>query len=205
MADSQSFSDIGRYRGMRLTVGMVDAVRAEVDLSVACLFTHEIDEQALAGGLANLDQALDGKLTQLRAEGAFRGLPLQTLLIDPTPDAVNAPALLVVGMGEPELWSGEASAAAVACALRVGAALGVASMGFAPSVLDTGIAPQQAYTAQLYAALKAQIDALHRVHALGLGQAPAIQHWVFGAGAHGFAQKVLDHQRAFANAMEGRP
>ena len=205
MADSQSFVDIGRYRGVMLAVGMVDAVRAEVDLSVACLFTHQIDEQPLAGGLANLDQALGGKLTQLRAEGTFRGWPLQTLLIDRTPDAVKAPALLVVGMGEPELWSAEASAAAVACALRVGAALGVASMGFAPSVLDTGIAPQQAYTAQLYAALKAQLDALHRVHTLGLGQAPAIQRWVFGAGAHGFAQKVQDHQRAFANAMGDLP
>ena len=85
MADSQSFADIGRYRGVMLEVGMVDAVRAEVDLSVACLFTHQIDGQALVGGLANLDQALGGKLTQLRAEGAFRGLPLQTLLIDRTP------------------------------------------------------------------------------------------------------------------------
>ena len=75
MADSQSFVDIGRYRGVMLAVGMVDAVRAEVDLSVACLFTHQIDEQPLAGGLANLDQALGCKLTQLRAEGTFRGWP----------------------------------------------------------------------------------------------------------------------------------
>ena len=203
MADSESCAEIGSYRGVTLEVRMVDSVHAEVDVSVACLFTHQIDDRALVGGLANLDQALDGKLTQLRAEGAFRGLPLETLLIDPTPAAVKAPAVLVVGMGEPELWSGETSASAVACALRVGAALGAGAMGFAPSVLDTGIEPQP-YTTHLYAGLMAQIDALHRVHELGLAKAPSLQRWVFGAGAHGFEQKVTDHQSAFAAQMAKR-
>ena len=206
MADTTDHcAEVGTYRGVKIEIRMVDSVRAEVDLSAACLFTHQIDHKSLVGGLADLDNALGGRLSQVRADGAFRGLPMETLVIDKAPSTVKAPAILVVGMGEPEDWSADQSAAAVACALRVGAALGVGSMGFAPSVLDTGIQPLREYNSLMLKGLKTEIDGLHHVYELGLTQAPpSVKRWVFGAGAHGYDQKVKDYQTAFANLMATR-
>ena len=137
-------SDIGQYRGVRLELVTVDATGAQVDLSCACMFTHEVDHQPMAGGLAHLDAALGGQLAQARRDGAFRAQPLETLLITPPAGAVQAPAILVIGMGHPEDWSPATSAAAVACALRVGHLRGASRPAFwtpASTPMRTSTAP----------------------------------------------------------------
>ena len=139
MAAAVERGEIGQYRGVKIELVTVDATGAQVDLSCACMFTHEVDHQPLAGGLANLDAALGGQLAQARRDGAFRAQPLETLLITPPAGAAQAAAILVIGMGHPEDWSPATSAAAVACALRVGQLRNARSIAIAPSILDTGI------------------------------------------------------------------
>ena len=114
MADHIERNAVGTYRGVVIELVTVDATGADVDLSCACMFTHEINQQPLAGGLRNLDAALGGQLSQLRRDGGFTALPLETLLIDQPPATAQSPAILVIGMGAPEAWTPAASAAAVA-------------------------------------------------------------------------------------------
>ncbi len=201
MADHIERNAVGTYRGVVIELVTVDATGADVDLSCACMFTHEINQQPLAGGLRNLDAALGGQLSQLRQAGGFTAQPLETLLIDQPPASAQAPALLVIGMGAPEAWSPTASAAAVACALRAGHLRGARSVAIAPSILDTGIAPQGEFNTAMLRALRSQLDALHQAHALGLAQAPRINRFVFDTGAANYAQKLEQYKTAFAATM----
>ncbi|MFA9285633.1 M17 family peptidase N-terminal domain-containing protein [Comamonas sp. SY3] len=186
---------------MRLELVTVDATGARVDLSCACMFTHEVDHQPMAGGLAHLDAALGGQLAQARRDGAFRAQPLETLLITPPAGAVQAPAIVVIGMGHPEDWSPATSAAAVACALRVGHLRGARSVAIAPSILDTGIHSDEDVNGPMLHGFKTQLDAQHQLHSLGLAAAPAIEHWVFDTGAAHFPHKLQQYQQAFASMM----
>ena len=201
MAASVERSVIGEYRGVTIELVTVDSTGAQVDLSCACMFTHEIGLQPLAGGLRNLDAALNGKLSQARREGLFKAAPLETLLIDQPPAAAHSAALLVIGLGEPEAWTPETSAAAVACALRVAHLRGERSAAIAPSILDTGIQPEGEFNTAMLRGFKAQLDALHHAHALGLSSAPQLNHWVFDTGAANYALKVQQYQSAFAALM----
>ena len=201
MAAKTERTVIGQYRGVTIELVTVDSTGAEVDLSCACMFTHEINQQPLAGGLANLDAALGGQLSRARSQGAFSGRSLETLLIDRAPASAKSPTLLVIGMGEPEAWTPDTSAAAVACALRVGHLRGARSVAIAPSILDTGIRPDGEFNTPMLRGLKAQLDALHLAHQLGLSRAPGIERWVFDTGAANYAQKVLQYQSAFAAVM----
>lgn len=63
-----------------------------VDLSVACLFEREADGASSAGGLLQLDRAPGGRLTDLRARGAFRAQEMETLLITLPPPRLDAAA-----------------------------------------------------------------------------------------------------------------
>lgn len=193
--------EIGQYRGVKIELVTVDATGAQVDLSCACMFTHEVDHQPLAGGLANLDAALGGQLAQARRDGAFRAQPLETLLITPPAGAAQAAAILVIGMGHPEDWSPATSAAAVACALRVGQLRNARSIAIAPSILDTGIHSDEDVNGPMLHGFKTQLDALHQLHSLGLAPAPAIGHWVFDTGAAHYPHKLQQYQQAFASMM----
>src|SRR5277367_5736922 len=73
---------IGEWRGLTIDTVAWDAVGADVDMSFACMFTHEMDGAAMFGGLLHLDQSLDGALSRLRAAGDFRAEPMETLLLD---------------------------------------------------------------------------------------------------------------------------
>ena len=205
MAEQIERTEIGQYRGMAIELVTVDSTGADVDLSCACMFSHEINQQPLAGGLLNLDTALQGRLSQIRRDGAFTAQRLQTLLIDQPPANARAAAILVIGMGAPEGWTPDASAEAVACALRVGHLRGARSVALAPSILDTGIQPQGEFNTAMLRALRAQLDALHQAHALGLSQAPRITRWVFDTGAANYAQKVAQYKTAFASVMGEAP
>lgn len=132
---------------VRLPIGSIDDVvfdvvawgpaQAAVDFSVACMFEHEVDGAAMAGGLLALDQALGGHLARLRSIGAFRAQPMETLLIT-TPPRVAANAVLVIGLGDPAMLDSDVLRRATRVAMREAIRFGAVSMAFAPSVLDAG-------------------------------------------------------------------
>ena len=178
----------------RLPIGTVDGVvfdvvawgpaHAGVDFSVACMFEHELGA-GMAGGLLALDQALGGALSRLRAAGAFRAQPMETLLVATPPAGMTPRAVLVVGMGDPALLDGDVLRRACRVAMREAIRYGAASMAFAPSVLDAGHTDNAALDMQ-EVMLDGMLGALRAEHMLaeaGLARAPALRHCTFDVGA----------------------
>jgi hypothetical protein len=192
----------------RLPIGTLDGVRfdvvawgpshADVDFSVACMFERELGA-GMAGGLLALDEALGGHLSRLRAAGAFRAEPLETLLIASPPADVVPRAVLVVGMGDPALLDGGMLRRACRVAMREAIRFGAVSMAFAPSVLDAGHTDNAALHMQ-DVMLDGMVGALRAEHMLaqaGLAPAPALRHCTFDVGA----PRAQDAGRAFAEAF----
>ncbi|WP_049621887.1 M17 family peptidase N-terminal domain-containing protein [Frateuria defendens] len=180
---------LGHWRGVAIEIALWDGAAAEVELSIACMFERELGDAGPMGGLRHLDQALDGALTALRREGSFRAAPLETLLISRPPAAVAAPAVAVIGLGDPTAWSPALTAQAAAAAVRLAVQQGATSAAFAPSLLDAGLdraATGGVATAMLDAVIGA-IDVQSRLVARGLASPFALRRWVFDVGAAGFA------------------
>ncbi|SDD74374.1 Cytosol aminopeptidase family, N-terminal domain [Massilia sp. PDC64] len=175
---------IGTFDGVVFDVVAWGPSRADVDFSVACMFEHEM-EGGMSGGLLALDQALGGHLSRLRAAGAFRAQPLETLLITSPPPAVVPRAVLVIGMGDPAQLDGEMLRRACRVAMREAIRYGAVSMAFAPSVLDAGHTDNAALDMQ-NVMLDGMLGALRAEHMLaqaGLAAAPALRGCTFDVGA----------------------
>ncbi len=179
---------IGSHDGVLFDVVAWGPSHADVDFSVACMFEHELGG-GMAGGLLALDQAFGGQLSGLRAAGAFRAQPLETLLITSPPPAVVPRAVLVIGMGDPAQLDGEMLRRACRVAMREAIRFGAVSMAFAPSVLDAGHTDNAALDMQdvmLDVMLDGMLGALRAEHMLaeaGLAAAPALRHCTFDVGA----------------------
>ena len=174
---------IGIHDGVRFDVVAWGPAHADVDVSIACMFEHELGG-GMAGGLLALDQALGGHLSRLRAAGAFRAQPLETLLITTPPPAVVPRAVLVIGMGDPALLDGEMLRRACRVAMREAIRFGAVSMAFAPSVLDAGHTDNAALDMQ-NVMLDGMLGALRAEHMLaeaGLAAAPSLRHCTFDVG-----------------------
>lgn len=175
---------IGAHDGVDFDVVAWGPAHADVDVSVACMFERELGP-GMAGGLLALDQALGGHLSRLRAEGAFRAQPMETLLVTMPPPGVVARAVLVIGMGDPALLDGETLRRACRVAMREAIRRGAVSMAFAPSVLDAGHtdnAPLHMQDVMLDGMLGA-LRAEHMLAEAGLAAAPALRHCTFDVGA----------------------
>lgn len=180
---------------VRIPIGSADGVvfdvvawgpaQADVGFSVACMFEHEVDGAAMAGGLLALDTALGGQLARLRTAGAFRAQPMETLLVTTPPAAVKARAVLVIGLGDPALLDGDVLRRATRVAMREAIRYGADSMAFAPSVLDARHTDNAALDMQ-NVMLDGMLGALRAEHMLaeaGLAAAPALRQCSFDVGA----------------------
>jgi len=179
---------------------------AQVDLSVACMFEHEMPGSSMTGGLLGLDQALGARLSQLRASAAFRAQAMETLLITMPPATVAARAILVIGLGAPEQLSADTLRRATRVAMREAIRHGAASMAFAPSVLDAGHTDNSALDMPavmldgMLSALQAETD----LAALGLAPPPSLRHCTFDVGAPRFASAGAAFAAAFEKASSVR-
>jgi hypothetical protein len=180
---------------VRLPIGSIDGVvfdvvawgpaQADVDFSVACMFEHEVDGAAMAGGLLALDQALDGHLSRLRTVGAYQAQPMETLLVTMPPPGIAARAVLVIGLGDPAALTGDVLRRATRVAMREAIRFGATSMAFAPSVLDAGHVDNAALDMQVVM-LDGMLGALRAEHMLaeaGLAAAPLLRQCSFDVGA----------------------
>jgi Cytosol aminopeptidase family, N-terminal domain len=190
---------IGSAHGVEFDLVAWGPAQAAVDLSVACMFEHELGDAGMTGGLLALDTALDGQLSRLRAAGAFRAQPMETLLITIPPPGLTPRAVLVIGMGDPQALDGDLLRRATRVAMREAIRFGAASMAFAPSVLDAGhtdnagLAMQDVMLDGMLGALRAE----HRLAAAGLARTPLLRRCTFDVGA----PRAQAAGKAFAEAF----
>ncbi|WP_445143390.1 M17 family peptidase N-terminal domain-containing protein [Dyella sp. Tek66A03] len=179
---------IGVFHDVSIAVAAWDGAGAAVDLSFACMFEREITGTGPTGGLRHLDDALGGALTELRRAGYFRANPMETLLVSRPPAPVVARAVMVVGLGDPSVWSPAVTAAAAATAARAAVQQKALSAAFAPSLLDAGLAPSatSGVAAVMLAAVAGAIAAQVRIAAIGLAPPLSLRQWVFDVGAAHF-------------------
>jgi hypothetical protein len=189
---------IGAHDGVVFDVVAWGPSHADVDFSVACMFERELGP-GMAGGLLALDQALGGHLSRLRAAGAFRAQPMETLLVTTPPPGVAPRAVLVIGMGDPARLDGDMLRRACRVAMREAIRHGAASMAFAPSVLDAGHTDNAGLHMQ-DVMLDGMLGALRAEHMLaqaGLAPPPALRRCTFDVGA----PRAQAAGRAFAEAF----
>lgn len=191
---------IGTRHGVTLLVAVRDAVTAEVDLSCAGVFAHELGAAAPVGGLAHLDAALDHAVTRLRAEGHFTAGEGETLLISRPPPGIAARRVLLVGLGAPEHWSPAVMGRAVALAARTALQLKTGAAAFAPGMLDGGLDPAATAGAAeaMVAGLLRALDAQARLEGLGLSEPSALTRWIFDVGGPRFASATAGFRAALA-------
>lgn len=176
---------IGCSDGVAFDVVAWGPAQANVDISVACMFEHEMGSAGMAGGLLALDQALGGQLSRLRTQSAFRAQPMETLLITAHPASIAARAVLVIGLGDPTMLDGETLRRATRVAMREAIRHGAVSMAFAPSVLDAGHVHNAALNMQ-EVMLDGMLSALRAEHLLadaGLAAPPLLRRCSFDVGA----------------------
>lgn len=132
---------IGTWRRVRIDVAPRDAVSAEVAVAIAGVFSYEIGRNKPGGGLGNLDVALGGAITRLRADGIFRAEPGEVLTLSAPARPIHAATVLAIGLGNPAAWTPAVMRQAVATAARETIRLDAESAAFAPSLIDSGLNP----------------------------------------------------------------
>jgi hypothetical protein len=194
---------------VRLPVGTIDGVvfdvvawgpaHADVDISVACMFEREVNGAPIAGGLLQLDQALGGHLTRMRADGVFRAQPMETMLIASPPPGLPPRAVLVIGLGDPAALDGERLRQATRVAMREAIRHSARSMAFAPSVLDAGHTDNAALDmpAVMLDGMLSGLRAELALAAQGLAPPPLLRQCTFDVGA----ARVTGAAQAFAAAF----
>jgi hypothetical protein len=181
-----------------IEVAAWDGAGALVDLSCACMFTHESDAPGPVGGLAHLDSAFDGALLDYRRSGLFRANYGETLLITRPPPSIQAGAILIIGLGDPENWSVAAMQGAVGIAVSTALARNARSAAFAASMLDGGIQPERTSGSldHMVRGLSMALTLSRHLAHDRLGEPASLDRWVFDVGANRF-----DAVREAAQAM----
>ncbi|KQO08956.1 M17 family peptidase N-terminal domain-containing protein [Sphingomonas sp. Leaf242] len=170
---------IGTWRGVRIDVAPRDAVSVEVMVASAGVFAHEIGRTRPGGGLGNLDTALGGAITRLRADGIFRAETGNVLTLSAPARPIHATTVLAIGLGDPAAWTPATMRQAVSTAARETIRIEAVSAAFAPSLLDSGLDPDS---------LAGTPDAMLAGLFDALSDAPArmLSRWVFCVGAGRF-------------------
>jgi hypothetical protein len=197
---------IGIASGVTFDVVAWGPAMADVDFSVACMFEHEVGGAPIAGGLLALDQALGGQLTRLRASGAFRAQPMETLLITTPPAGMTPRAVLVIGLGDPGLLTSDLLRRATRVAMREAIRHGAHSMAFAPSVLDAGHTDNAALNMPevMLDGMLGALGAEFRLAETGLAGEPLLRHCTFDVGAPRVESAALAFAAAFARLNDAK-
>lgn len=193
---------IGITHGVIFDVVAWGPAMAEVDLSVACMFEHEVGDAPIAGGLLALDQALGGQLTRPRADGAFRAQPMETLLITTPPAGMAPRAVLVIGLGDPGLLTSDLLRRATRVAMREAIRHGARSMAFAPSVLDAGHTDNAAL--DMPEVMLGALAAEFLLANTGLAGEPLLRQCTFDVGAPRVESAALAFAAAFAKLHDAK-
>ncbi|SDA11565.1 M17 family peptidase N-terminal domain-containing protein [Sphingomonas sp. NFR15] len=173
---------IGSLKGVAVDVAGWDGVGAAVDLSCVCMFEREMPGTSIAGGLLHLDVALGGALSRLRTETVFRAKDMDFLVLDQLPAEIGSAAVLIIGLGDPLAWTPSVMERSVMLAAGIAHERRVASVAFAPSLLDSGIKATGDTPAAMLGGLNSALRRLERTATLELASRPPLRSWTFDAG-----------------------
>lgn len=154
---------IGHYQNLDIELVTWDCASAEVELSCACIFEHEMNNRSFSGGLAHLDEALNGRLNEIR-NNWFSAKLNDALLINQTPTKIQASKVLLIGMGAPEEFTLERIETAIKTVVKTAHQLELKSVAFAPSILDTGLNPPAGLNELMLRILKEELDKHHQLY-----------------------------------------
>lgn len=189
---------IGHYQNLNIELVTWDCTTAEVDLSCACIFEHEMNNRPFSGGLAHLDDALNRRLDLIRKNNGFSANLNDALLINQTPSTIKAPNVLLIGMGLPEDFTVEKIGAAIKTAVKTAHQLELKSVAFAPSILDTGLNPPAGLNEVMLQALKQELDRHTQLHLQNLVKKSEIERWIFDSGFQNYEAKAEHYIRSFS-------
>ncbi|MFV5629919.1 M17 family peptidase N-terminal domain-containing protein [Acinetobacter oleivorans] len=192
---------IGRYQNLDIELVTWDCASAEVELSCACIFEHEMNNLSFSGGLAHLDEALNGRLNEIRKNNWFSAKLNDALLINQTPSTIQATKVLLIGMGAPEEFTLERIEIAIKTVVRTAHQLELKSVAFAPSILDTGLNPPAGLNELMLRSLKEELDKHHQLYLQNLVKKSEIERWVFDAGFQNYEAKAEQYIASFAKVF----
>ena len=116
-------------------------------LQIACVFEYTegdifISPPALpaeSNGMVHLDKALNGLITDIRRSGKFEGHALETLMITPPDSHIRPDKLLLIGLGDRNIFDPALMIKVSQVGMREALRLGVPSYSFAADIKDAGI------------------------------------------------------------------
>lgn len=192
---------IGRYQNLNIELVTWDCASAEVELSCACVFEHEMNHRSFSGGLAHLDEALNGRLDLIRKNNWFSAKLNDALLINQTPSIIQASKVLLIGMGAPEDFTIDRIETAIKTVVKTAHQLELKSVAFAPSLLDTGLNPPTGLNELMLRSLKEELDKHHQLYLKNLVKKSEIEKWVFDAGFQNYDAKAEQYIASFAKVF----
>ncbi|RBL91996.1 M17 family peptidase N-terminal domain-containing protein [Chitinophaga flava] len=145
----------GTVDGVKFTGLVYGPSSAVADLQVACVFEYTEDDifksppalPAASNGLVHLDEALKGRLTELRKNREFDGHFLETFYLDLPKGTIPGKKLLLIGLGNRDNFNEDIMTAVGRIATREALKLGVGNFAFASDLKDAGIASGTALVA----------------------------------------------------------
>ena len=189
---------IGHYQNLDIELMTWDCTSAEVDLSCACIFEHEMDNRSFSGGLAHLDDALNGRLNEIRKNNWFSAKLNDALLINQTPSTIQASKVLLIGMGAPEEFTLERIETVIKTVVKTAHQLELKSVAFAPSILDTGLNPPAGLNELMLRSLKEELDRHTQLYLQHLVKKSEIERWIFDSGFQNYDVKAEQYRTSFA-------
>lgn len=192
---------IGRYQNLNIELVTWDCASAEVELSCACVFEHEMNHRSFSGGLAHLDEALNGRLDLIRKNNWFSAKIGDSLLLNQTPSIIQAPKVLLIGMGAPEDFTIDRIETAIKTVVKTAHQLELKSVAFAPSILDTGLNPPAGLNELMLRSLKEELDKHHQLYLQNLVKKSEIERWIFDAGFQNYEAKAEQYIKSFAKVF----
>jgi hypothetical protein len=189
---------------VKVNVRMEGPYTAEVPLLVVCYFKYTPEgAKKMSGAPVELDKRFRGAISSLRERGEFVGDQLETLLIIPPKDSIQAKALLLVGLGDESALSLNLMEAVGRVSLREAARLGVRQVAFAPLIRDQGnnkFGTGDVETAVVRGMLLAY-DTDKRLQKEGLSKDFTLEQWNVEAGPAYFDETVNGIGRAIQEAQ----
>lgn len=132
--------------GLTVDVKVQSPSAQSTPLQVACVFEYVEGDlttppalPAALNGMAHLDQALHGLITDLRKSGKFAGHALETILITPPKGTIGAERLLLIGLGNRRDFSPSVLRRVGVVEMREALRLGVSAYSHASDIKDAGV------------------------------------------------------------------
>jgi|GEM_PF-265500 len=148
---------LGNVNGLNLELKVQSPAEQTTELQVVCLFEYTEGDITTSppalpkelNGLVHVDEALNGLITYLRQTGQFSGKSLETLLIDSPSNTLLAPKLLLIGLGNRNIFQADNMRFVGITGMREALRLGVRNYSHASDLKDAGIDSPTAQVAGL--------------------------------------------------------